>query len=118
MKKPKPRGRPWPPGTSGNRKGRPRGSRNKFTEAVIEGFRTITLDITRPLEVRYDVYIQDGRKFCKETLEEINPGGPVPVQSEMLDIQGFYREVLWHGRAYFIQNGWLYDRHNLRAVKV
>jgi hypothetical protein len=86
--------------------------------AVIEGFRTITLDRTRPLEIRFGAYIQDGRKFCKETLAELNPGGPVPIQPEMLDIREFHQEVLWQGRLYFIQDGWLYDRATWKAVKL
>jgi len=85
--------------------------------AVIEGFRTISLDTTRPLEIRYGAYIQAGRKFCKETLVELTPGGPIPVQPEMVDIREFHREVLWQGRLYFIQDGWLYDRRTLKAVK-
>ena len=117
MKKLKSRGRPWPPGTSGNCKGRPNGSRNKLTMAVIEGFTPITLDTTRPLEVRYDAYLQDGKKFCKETLAEIDAGAPVPIQPEMLDRREFHREIMWKGRLYFIQDGWLFDRRTLMAVK-
>jgi hypothetical protein len=37
--KKRPRGRPWPKGVSGNPRGRPKGARNKFTEAVREGIR-------------------------------------------------------------------------------
>jgi len=37
IQKNRPRGCPWPKGVSGNPAGRPRGARNKFTLAVIEG---------------------------------------------------------------------------------
>jgi len=117
-RKGKPRGRPWPGGISGNPRGRQRGSRNKLTQAVLEGFRSIILDRTRPYEVRYEAYIQAGRKFCKETLLELNPGGPVPIQPEMLDLRAFFREIMWRGRLYFLQNGWLFDWHTHKAVKV
>jgi hypothetical protein len=33
---PKPRGRPFKPGQSGNKKGRPRGSRNRLTDQVLK----------------------------------------------------------------------------------
>ena len=112
------RGRPWPKGISGNPCGRQRGSRNKLTMAVLGGFRSITLDRTRPFEVRYEAYIQAGREFCKETLAELNPGGPVPIQPEMLDLRAFFREIMWRGRLYFIQKGWVFDWHTHKAVKV
>jgi len=112
------RGRPWPKGISGNPRGRQRGSLNKLTEAVLEGFRSIILDRTRPYEVRYEAYIQAGRKFCKETLVELNPGGPVPIQPEMLDLRAFFRETMWRGRLYFLQNGWVFDWHTHKAVKI
>jgi len=70
------------------------------------------------MEIRFDTYVQAGRRFSKETLEELDPGGPAPIQPEMLDIRESHREVLWQGRLYFIQNGWLFDRHTHKAVKV
>jgi hypothetical protein len=117
-RKGKPRGRPWPKGISGNPGGRPKGAKNKLTLAVLAGNRSLTLDRTGPLEIRFDAYVQAGIKFCKETLVELNPGSPVPIQPEMLDLREFYREIMWKGRLYFIQNGWVFDWSTHKAVKV
>ena len=38
-------------------------------------------------------------------------GGPVPIQPEMLDLRAFHQEIMGKGRLYFIQNGWVFDRH-------
>ena len=75
----KPRGRPWPKGTSGNPAGRPRGSLNKLTLAVMAGNRPLTLDKSRHYEAWSDCFIQAGMRFRKDNLERVNPKGPVPV---------------------------------------
>lgn len=112
------RGRPWPKGISGNPCGRPRGSLNKITLAVQEGFRPPILDKDKPHESWSDCFIQNGMKFRKSTLERVNPKGPVPIQPEMLDAKEFHREILWQGQLYFIQKGWVFDRRTRMAVKI
>lgn len=112
-----PRGRPWPKGVSGNPKGRPRGSRHKTTLAVLEGARRaeeelskpLTLDQNRYYEVWSDCYIQDGMRFKRTTLERVNPKGPVPARPERLTIREIRQEVMWKGRRYWSQRGWLFD---------
>jgi len=41
-------GPPWPKGVSGNPAGRPKGARNKFTEAVREGLRRAEEKLAQP----------------------------------------------------------------------
>jgi uncharacterized protein DUF5681 len=38
-------GRPFPPGQSGNPKGRPKGSRHKLSEAIFQGVYPLDLDL-------------------------------------------------------------------------
>ncbi len=113
----KPRGRPWPAGTSGNPRGRPRGSRHKTTLAVIEGAmraeeelnRPLMLDLNRHYEVWSDCFIQDGMRFRKDDLHRINPQGPVPSCPDRLDIREIRQEAVWQGKRYWSQHGWLFD---------
>ena len=113
----KPRGRPWPKGKSGNLAGRPRGSLNKTTMAVLEGVRRAEEELARPLmldksrhyEMWSDCYIQDGMRFKRTTLERVNPKGPVPTRPERLSNRESRREVTWKGRRYWSQRGWLFD---------
>lgn len=105
----KPRGRPWQKGQSGNPAGRPRGSLNKITLAVLAGNRPLTLDKGKPYETWSDCYIQSGMRFRRDTLERVNPKGPVPTRPERLTIREVRQEVIWKGRRYLSQRGWLFD---------
>jgi hypothetical protein len=106
----RPRGRPWPKGTLGNPAGRPRGSLHKTTLAVLAGNRPLTLDKSRHFAVWSDVFIQSGMKFRRDTLERVNPEGPVPVRPKRLNIPEGRQEVKWKGRRCWSQFGWLFDR--------
>jgi hypothetical protein len=83
------RGKPWPKGVSGNPKGRPRGARNKFTQAVLGAFNTkpmkpgIFLDPNYPHIERAEFYIQRGRKFHLNK-KEVMPG-VAAIRPERLD---------------------------------
>jgi hypothetical protein len=122
----RPRGRPFKQGESGNRAGRPKGSLNKTTLAVLTGIseaeaelaKPVLLDKFRPFECWSDRFVQDGRDFHKFTLELLNKNAPAPVQPEMLDIREVRQDCLWKGRLCHIQNGWLFDRRTQKAVKV
>ena len=105
----KPRGRPWPKGTSGNPAGRPRGSLNKLTLAVLAGNRALTMDQNRHYEAWSDCYIQDGMRFRRDNHERVNPKGLVPIGPERLDIREVRQEVMWKRRRYWSQFGWLFD---------
>ena len=117
----KPRGRPWPKGVSGNPAGRPPGSRHKITLAVLEGARRAEEELARPLmldetrhyEVWSDCYIQDGMRFKRTTFERVTPESPIPIRPERLDIGDIRQEVMWQGKMYWSQRGWLFamDTH-------
>ncbi|MDD2902493.1 MAG: hypothetical protein PHU44_08655, partial [Syntrophales bacterium] len=105
IKKGRPRGRPFKPGQSGNPAGRPKGAKNKFSLMVLAANEPIFLDRNRPFEVWSDRYVQDGREFRKDTLQEINPGNPTPVQPEIMDKKKPRTEIIWRGQPYFLQDG-------------
>jgi hypothetical protein len=105
----KPRGRPFPPGVSGNPRGRPRGALNKLTMAVLAGNRPLTLDKSRHYEAWSDCFVQAGMRFRKDNFERVNPKGPVPIRPEQLDIREIRQEVVWKGRRCWSQFGWLFD---------
>jgi hypothetical protein len=105
----KPRGRPWPKGQSGNPGGRPKGAQNKLTLAVKAGNRPLTLDKSRHYETWSDCYIQSGMRFKRDTLERVNPAGPIPIRPERLNIQEVRQGVMWKGRRYLSQRGWLFN---------
>ncbi|MBW1953770.1 MAG: hypothetical protein JRI66_11955, partial [Deltaproteobacteria bacterium] len=79
IQKNSPRGCPWPKGVSGNPAGRPRGARNKFTLAVIEGVQRAEeelaqprmLDPTRPAQFIDGFVVQFGIKFDPDTHEAL-----------------------------------------------
>ena len=113
----KPRGRPWPKGFAPNPKGRPKGAKNKLTLAVGEpGLRMLDLD--KPYESWSDKFVQFGRFFHKDTLEELHPGSPPLEQPEMLNHRKHRTEIRWKRKDYFIQDGWLFDRRTWLAVKI
>lgn len=118
IKKGRPRGRPFKPGQSGNPTGRPKGAKNKFSLMVLAAYRPITLDRSLPFEVWSDRFIQFGREFRKDTLQEINPGSPTPVQPEIMDRKKYRTEIIWQGRHYYLQEGWLFCRSSWNAVKI
>jgi len=45
----------------------------------------VKLDLNKPYEFWSDRYVQCGRVFHKDTMEEITPGSPYPVQPKMLN---------------------------------
>ena len=126
IKKARPRGRPFPPGVSGNPRGRPLGARNKLSLMVEEGVRRVAEELAKPLilnldlpyEVWGDRYVQFGRVFRKDNLLEKNPGAPVLAQPEMLNIRKRRQEIAWKKRYYYIQDGWLFDRGTWVAVEL
>jgi hypothetical protein len=114
----KPRGRPWTKGQSGNPAGRPRGSLNKITLAVLAANRPLTLDKSKPYETWSDCYIQSGMRFKRDTLERVNPKGSIPTRPERLTIREVRQEMMWKGRRYLSQRGWLFDRATCKVVKI
>jgi len=113
----KPRGRPWPRGVSGNPNGKPKGAKNKLTIAVGEpGPRMLDLD--KPYESWSDKYVQFGRVFHKDTMEELHPGSLPIEQPEMLNHRKHRTEIRWKRKDYLIQDGWLFDLRTWQAVKI
>jgi hypothetical protein len=121
----KSRGRPWPKGVSGNPAGRPSGSRHKITLAVLEGARRAEEELARPLlldetrhyEVWSDCYIQDGMRFERTSFERVTPEKPIPTRPERLDIGDIRQEVVWRGKMYWSQRGWLFSIYTHLPVK-
>ena len=65
-----------------------------------------------------DRFLQQGREFAKDTLQEINPGGPMPVPPEKLDVGELRQKVMWKGKMFLIQGGWLFDPVTWKAVTI
>jgi hypothetical protein len=122
----RPRGRPFPPGKSGNLRGRPPGARNKFTlmveagirESITELSKPPTLNKTLPYEAWGDRYVQFGRVFRKDNLLEKNPGAPALIQPEMLDIRKPRQELFWRGHDLLLQEGWPFCRRTHKPLKI
>jgi hypothetical protein len=94
--------------------GRPPGSPNQGKEGVSGGKGELSkrvaprvLDQNLPFQVLEGCYMQFGRRFAKDTLEEMYLGPP-RVPSEV--IRGMpYDYLKWQGQEYLVQNGWLFD---------
>jgi hypothetical protein len=69
----------------------------------------LVLDKSRHYEVWSDSFIQAGMRFRKDNLERVNPKGAVPTCPERLNIREIRQEVVWKGRRYWSQRGWLFD---------
>jgi hypothetical protein len=126
IKKGRPRGCPFKPGQSGNPAGRPPGSRNKITLAVLGGVRRAeeelakpkVLDKSRPFESWDGYFFQDGLRFEKYSLEAIPTDGPDPVQPERLNPRERRTPILWKKRHLVLQNGWAFDPATHLALKL
>ena len=124
--KKRPRGRPWPKGASGNPAGRPTGSLNKLTLAMLSGIRDAEaelakpklLDTSRPYESWDGYFWQDGLCFHKDTLEALPYDDPPPVQPQRLDPRERRTEVTWKRRRLYLQNGWAFDPDTWERVKL
>jgi hypothetical protein len=124
--KKRPRGRPWPKGVSGNPAGRPRGSLNKLTLAMLSGIREAEaelakprlLDPSRPFESWDGYFWQDGLLFNKDTLEALPHEGPPPVPPERLDPRERRTPIMWKRRRLYLQHGWAFDPDTWERVKL
>jgi hypothetical protein len=114
----RPRGRPWVKGQSANPAGRPPGSRHKTTLAMLAGIKEaeaelakpLMLDQTRPYQaLSWAAFIQEGRVFRRDNLQELNPREAPPIRPERLDIREHRETLVWRGQECIIQNGWLFD---------
>ena len=94
---------------SGNPLGRRKGSRNRFSLAVMAVDRPVTLDRTKPYECWNDRYVQDGRDFHKVTMELLDKDAPPPMRPKLLDIQEPRQTLIWKEKMPLIQGSWLYD---------
>jgi hypothetical protein len=85
--------------------------------AVLEGARQAEEELARPLmldesrhyEVWSDCYVQGGMRLKRTTFERVNPEGLVPTRPERLDIGDIRQEVVWRGKIYWSQRGWLFS---------
>ena len=62
----------------------------------------IFLGRNRPFEVWGDRYVQDAREFQEDTLQNINPGSPTPVQPQIMDKKKPRTEIIWQGRHCYL----------------
>jgi len=126
IQKKRPRGRPWPPGTSGNAAGRPKGQRNAFTMAVIEGIKLaeekiaqpMMLDPSKPYEYWDGYLIQEGLLFHCDTHEALPDQGPSPEPPRRFNPGERRTEMVWKGREIYVQRGWVFCPRTWRRLKV
>jgi len=125
IQKKRPRGCPWPKGVSGNPAGRPKGARNKFTEAVLEGIRRAEeelarpkmLNLNKPLEYWDGYLIQEGLLFDCDTHEAL-PDQCQPRTPPTRFNPGERRtEMVWRGREIYVQHGWAFCPRTWRRLK-
>lgn len=119
----KPRGRPFPPGKSGNPLGRPPGARNKFTLMVKAGVKRAELalsklDLGKPYNSWGGFFEQSGRKFRKDSMTLIAPHAPIVPQPDIMNNRRPFQELLWQGRDLLLQDGWPFCRLTRKAVKI
>jgi hypothetical protein len=86
--------------------------------AEAELSRPLMLDLNKPYESWSDKYVQRGRLFHKDTMEELNPGTPLLEQPEMLNHRKFRMLIEFRRKDYYIQEGWLYCPRTWKAVKI
>jgi hypothetical protein len=86
--------------------------------AKAELAKPLKLDLDKPYESWSDKYVQFGRVFHKDTMEEKNPGTPPLEQPEMLNPKKPRIAIRWKRKDYFLQDGWLFDRLTWKAVKI
>jgi len=127
IRKKRPRGRPWPSGVSGNPAGRPRGARNKFTEAVLEGIRRAEAELTQPRVIDRDkpyecwdgYLIQKGLWFAWDPLLQdyvALPQQEPPRPPARFDPTARRTEMTWKGRSIYVQHGWAFDPRTWRRL--
>ncbi|MBW1953750.1 MAG: hypothetical protein JRI66_11855 [Deltaproteobacteria bacterium] len=123
--KKRPRGRPWPKGTSGNPAGRPRGARNKFTMAMLAGIRQAEeelarprmLDPSKPYEYWDGYLIQEGVVFDCDTHEAL-PDQDSPLEAPKRFNPAERRtEMVWKGLEIIVQYGWAFDPATWKRLK-
>jgi hypothetical protein len=83
-----------------------------ITGAVEELSKPLKLDLSKHYETWSDVYVQAGMKFRRDNHERVNPKGPIPSRPEQLNIREVRLEVMWRGRRFLSQRGWLFDTAN------
>ncbi|MCL6622941.1 MAG: DUF5681 domain-containing protein, partial [Syntrophobacterales bacterium] len=124
--KKRPRGRPWPKGVSGNPRGRPKGARNKFTEAVREGLRRVEEKLAQPRRLNRDkpyecwdgYLIQEGLRYDCNT-EEMLPGQEPALRLPTRFDPGPRRTgMTWKKKEIIVQNGWPFDPRTWRRLKL
>ncbi|MBM4274365.1 MAG: hypothetical protein FJ134_07900 [Deltaproteobacteria bacterium] len=89
--------------------------------AVLEGAsraKPLMLDKNLPFNAWGDGYVQFGRVFRKFDLQLKDPNAPVIPQPEMLDRRKPRQEIIWKKKQYYVQDGWLFERHTWKAVKI
>jgi hypothetical protein len=128
-RKKRPRGRPWPKGVSGNPRGRPKGARNKFTQAVLEGIRRAEekiarpklLDRDKPYEAWDGFCLQEGLLFGWDPVLQnyvALPDQAPPRPPRYFDPSQRCTEMTWKGRFIYVQNGWPFNPRTWRRLRI
>jgi hypothetical protein len=56
-------------------------------------------------------------RFKRTTFERVTPKRPIPIRPERLDIGDIRQEVVWRGKMYWSQRGWLFSIYTHLPVK-
>ena len=56
-------------------------------------------------------------RFKRTTFERVNPERPIPIRPERLDIGDIRQEVMWRGKTYWSQRGWLFSMDTHLPIK-